>query len=784
MQNDSWSEEEVPQQQISIFKKLLGQFLLLWPWLILSTVICLSLAYLYSRYSAPQYRIRASILIKDDKSGAGEDDGTLQSFGLSIAKSNVDNEVEIFKSRALMQTVVEKQQLFVKYFINRRMAAPTEVFLNTPVTFQYTDRKATEIAGSASYVLTFDKKNVTKFTLVYNDKSYFGKLGDTLTISGASILISATPQFAKWQINQELIITVSPFDGAVREYMGRLGLLIPNKQASILYLSIVEAVPQKGEAVLDALINIYLQASVEDKKLIADSTIKFIDDRLRLVFTELSGIEKEMQGYKTINKFTNIEEQSSLLLTNTGEYSRQLTEQEIQLSVVEALENFLKENQYNDRIVPASLMVQEANFTGLIGRYNEMQLQRDKMLMSIKPEHPSIITINEQLRNIKLEIVSSLGSIKNGIKVTIAELKKRANGVDAQMSRVPEKQRVWLDYTRQQSIKQELYLFLLKKREETAISQSSKLANARVIDLSKSDAYPFAPQRRNFMMIGLLLGIAIPYGIYLLKELFNNKVSSLDDIVQVTNAPILAEIGHNPLDNDVVVEYASRSLISEQFRALRTNIRFLLAGENEKVILVTSSMSGEGKSFVSINLAAALSLAGKKVILLELDLRKPKISDSLKLQKLGITNYLVEQDQTWQQWVQSFGKENKFDVLSSGPLPPNPAELLMLPKLSSLISELRSHYEYVIIDSAPIGLVTDAQILAASADATLYLVRHGLTFKQQLHFIDKLHRKRTLPKMNIIINDIQVKKMDYGYEGYGYGYGYGYGSYGEETKKS
>lgn len=752
---------------------------ILWPWLILSTIVCLSLAYLKLKYNTPEYKIHASLLVKDEKSGADVPDiGALEGMGL-FGKSNVDNEVEIFKSRALMQTVVEENDLFIKYYIPGKISAATELYQNCPVKLEYADRIGAPTGRLNKCEIQFNIQDSSKYTLISNEVNYQGKYGDTIKTAGAEVVVLKGPGFRKWN-NQAVTVITLPFDNAVSEYMARLNVLIPNKQASILYLTMVEAIPQKGEMVLNSLINNYLRASVNDKKQIADSTITFIDDRIKLVFAELSGIEKQIEGFKVTHKLTDVSEQAKSLLANTTEYAKQLAEKEIDLSVIDALEQFMRNNQNNTRTVPSSLVMQEPSFIALVQSYNQLLLQRDKMLMSIKPEHPTILTFNEQLKNLRTELLSSINSVRNGIRVAITELRKRTTVFDTQISKVPVKERIWLDFSRQQAIKQELYLFLLKKREETAISKSSTLSNARIIDYAKSEAGPFKPQRRSFLLMGLLLGLIIPFAVYLVKELFNNRVSSIEDITKQSVAPILAEIGHNEEESDVVVTLASRSLISEQFRSLRTSIKFLLTGPGDKVILITSSMSGEGKSFLSINLASALALAGKKVILMELDLRKPKISDSLKLNKAGITNFLVESDMDWRKWVQSFGKEAKFDILSSGPLPPNPAELLMLPKLGALLSDLRKDYDFIIMDSAPVGLVTDAQILASSADATLYVVRYGLTFKQQIGLIDKLYRKGALPRLNIVVNDVSGRKVGYGYEGYGYGYGF----YGENKNKA
>lgn len=774
-------EDTFPQKENLLFKKIIAQLLLLWPWLIVSAIVCMLVAYLYLKYSIPEYKVYASVLVQDDKgSDGGGELSVLQDLGLLAGKSNVDNELEIFRSRTLMKSVVESNQLFVSYYVPGKLRK-IETF-SKPIDLRFIGNFTDSLQHSMEYKFLFDPKDKTKFTLSTEEQVYKGKIGDTLHLNGALAIAIPSTRFNSWPIGHELTISVIEVESAVRKYMGRLAVSIPNKLASIISLTLNEAIPAKGELVLNGLINAYLQANVNDKNRIADSTIRFIDERLTLVFRELSGIEKDIEGFKTENKLTSIGEQAHLLLQNTSEYTKQQTEQEVQLAVVEALELFLKDNQNKARIVPSSLVMQDPSFIALIQRYNEMQLYRDKMLMSLNSGHPSVVTMDEQLKNLREELLSSVGSVRRGIQVSVNELKKRTALFESQISKVPAKERVWLDYERQQSIKQELYLFLLKKREETAISKSSTLANARVIDPAEANPFPFKPKKSFILIVAFIVGVLIPFGIAALKRLLNNRVNTIEDITTFTNTPLIAEIGHNVEESEVAVSTTARTAIAEQFRALRTSLNFLMTNEKDKVILITSSMSGEGKSFTSVNLALALALSGRKVVLLELDLRKPKISESLKLKKLGITNYLIEQDNNWTKWVQTYGTDVKIDVLSSGPLPPNPSELLMLPKLNELIEQLKKSYDYIIMDSAPVGLVTDAQVLSTQADLTLYVVRHGFTFRQQLSLIDKLYRKKALPRLNIVVNDVRVKKVGYGYDGYGYNYGYGfYGEY--ENKK-
>jgi capsular exopolysaccharide synthesis family protein len=769
-------EAQEAEKSNQLIQKFANKFFSLWPWLIVSAVLGLGLAYFYLRISFPAFKIHASVLVQDDNKSTDLGEASiLRDFGL-FGKSNVDNEAEIFKSRSLMEQVVRDMRLNVSYFSEGKVKN-TETYGGRPIDFRFLVPSTDTSDITSQYVLQFDKASITNFTLTNQEQEFKGHLGDTIHLPEGPALVTPASGYAKWHYEKPLTIAIAPVDAVTQKYLASLKVEIPNKQVSVIYLTLSDIIPAKGEAILNQLITAYMQANVTDKNRIADSTIQFIQERLRLVFGELNDIEKDIERFKTANKLTDLTAQSGLLLQNTSEYAKQQTGQEVQLSVVQALEQFLKDNLNNSRVVPSSLVMQDANFIALVQRYNETQMQRDRMLMSLTASHPSVITTEEQLSNLRIELLSSIASVKKGIEVSVNELKKRTTGMDAAITTIPAKERTFLDYSRQQAIKQELYLFLLKKMEETAISKSATIASARIIDRAKSDPSPFKPSKTMILFMGLMGGLVLPFAVSFGKDIINTKVASMEDIVNNTTIPVLAEIGHNNANQIVAVTMNSRQLIAEQFRSLRTNLQYLIPNKQEKTILITSSMSGEGKSFLSINLAATLALANKKVILLELDLRKPKISENLGLQKTGFTNYIISEGADWRTMIQTAGDHPiSFDILASGPLPPNPTELLMLPKVSHLMEELKNSYDYIIIDSPPAGMVTDAEIMASYANLTIYVVRHHYTYRQQIRLVEKLYHKQTLPRINIVVNDVEIRKGRYGY-----GYGYGYGSYHAES---
>lgn len=748
-------------------RKLLDKVISYWYWFLLCVVAGIALSWLYLRYATPDYKVNAKILIQDDqKGGDSPEKDMLQQLQIFNSKSNVDNEMEIIKSRSLMEKTVRDLQLNVSYWLEGRLKT-AEQFRKLPFAVQWTNLNDT--LPDAEYVvrpLSESKVHVSAEGIVNKDISW----NDTLHLPEGVMKVMRQP--GNNLIKENYVVRVVSVDKAVTVYRNKLSVNIPNKQVSTIDLTMTSTIPEKGELILNELIKAYMQLSVDAKNRIADSTIAFVDNRLALVSHELTGVEKDIQTFKQNNQLADLGEQAKLLISSTGDFSRQLTEQQVKLSVIESLEKYINDETNNKRIVPSSLVLEDPNFVSIIGKYNGLELERERLLMSNTPSNPVVKNIDEQLVGLRGDLKSNLSSFKTGIQTSIGQLQQRSGAIDRKIQQVPAKERVFLDYSRQQAVKQELYLFLLKKREESAISKSSNLAGARIIDLAKSEAFPYMPKRALIYLLGMILGIILPsIGLYL-RDILSRRVVNKLDITENTPAPILAEVGHTDDKTAVIISKESVSPVAEQFRALRTNLQFVLRNPSEKVILLTSSMSGEGKTFIATNLAAVLSLSGKKVLLMEMDLRKPKISEKLGLDnRTGFSTWSIGKTPL-SELIKPSGINENCWMISSGPIPPNPAELLLTDATKELFQTLRSRFDYIVVDAPPVGLVTDAQLLGSFADTTLYLVRQGYTFKQQLQISKELFIFHKMPKMNIIVNDVKAGK-GYGYS-YGYGYGYGY----------
>lgn len=748
-------------------EKLLSTVMDYWPSIAVSVSVALIFAFGYLRYATPQYLIKAKVLIMNEQ-GQGVNGALLEELGMGNSVSNIESEVEIFKSRLLMQRVVAQMDLNIQYLIPGAIKT-SAIYNDGPFLFK---TLIPDTAVTAFYSYKLKPLDGDKFELSDEKKTWKAKYGDTLQLPVSAVVIERNPNDAQaYKDVDEYIINITPVEDITESYLSSLSVELINRQINIINLSIRDEIPQRGEDILQKLIQQYQETNIEDKNEVANGTIRFIEERLGLMSDELTSVEKSIENFKSRNRLTDIEAQSRLLLDNTGNTQQELTQKEVQLRVLESLEKYVQNSNNNTRVMPATLIAQDATLVNIISDYNNLQTQRQRLLMSFTENSPQVRNIDTQLEDLRIGIKNYITSLKKGYQITVSELKSRSNIIDNSIRAVPSKERESREYVRQQTIKQELYLFLLKKREESAISKSATVSNLKIVDPAKQSGRAVFPVKSKIYLIAFVIGTLVPGVRILLKELFNNRIKSRSDVEASTATPILGEIATVFEPHIVVVKKDARTVVAEQFRALRTNIQFMLTDDDEKTILITSSMSGEGKSFISINLASTLALSGKKVILLELDLRKPKVAYHLQLNnQAGFSNYVIGKANL-DDVIVSSGVVEGFDVMPSGPVPPNPAELIMLPKTEQLIADLKTKYDYIVIDTAPIGLVTDAQLLAKSADAVIYILRQGYTYYEQLKSADELYRSGKIKHMGMLINDVELKRGNaYGYGKYGSGY--------------
>ncbi|SHF15345.1 GumC family protein [Pedobacter caeni] len=747
-------------------KQILSRILANWYWIALSVLICLAFSNLYVRYKTPNYKISARVLVNDEKKGAGLSGGgdLLGDLGgLLGTKSTVDNEAEILKTRYLMEQVVKDMNLNITYY--RKGTLKRVELYESP--YQVKVIKGADTIKATDITVSFLKSNQLSVsadgidTLVGLDRSF--------TIPDVG-LIQISKGDAVPVMDEKYSFNIMSVDSKVIALMDAITVEVKNKQVTIIDLSLTHAIPKKGEDILSKLIEKYVQANLTDKNEVADSTVKFIQNRLAYIGGELGGLEGNIQNFKQENNLADMSEQSKLLVQTTGQYVNDLGKIETQISILKSLQDYLKDEAKNKRVLPSSLIPADLVFNGAVEKYNALTLERARRLIGVTEANPGIQLMDKEIANARADIESNISTTLDGFIITRNRINGQMKKAEGQVRNVPKVERNYLNLARQQQIKQELYIFLMQKSEETAISKTSNIANSKTIDPPKSEVKPFSPKRMVVYLFGLVAGMVIPLGLMYVKDMLNDKIQTKEDIIRLTQVPIIGEISHDEGNDNMVVANSSRSAISEQFRAMRTNLSFFFKNADEKVILLTSSMSGEGKSFVAINLGQILALTNKKVLLMELDLRKPGLSAKLQISNpIGFTNYVTTPELTAADIVKPLKAQENLFVVSSGPIPPNPAELLLSERTKTLMQELKQQFDYIIIDAPPVGIVTDAQLLASYSDVCMYLVRQNYTLKQQINIVDDLARSQKIKGLSIVVNDIKATK--------GYGYGYSYGNY-------
>jgi capsular exopolysaccharide synthesis family protein len=739
------------QDEKSIFSRsFLRKAVKVWYWFVISWVICSTAALVYLRYATPKYLIKASLLVRDDNRGAGfEDAAVLENLGFSAVSSSVDNEIEILKSEHLLGSVVDALQLHIRYFAAGHVKT-SELYDRSPFKITFLSPSSSG-AKPAIYRFRFLEHN--RYTISNDAVNITASFNDTIFLDNAPAILSKTGQI--YNSEDQYSIEIAEKDEVIRRYGTILAVSATNKLASIIELSLKDHIPQKGEAILKELITQYLKNSIDDKNRTADSTLSFITNNLAQVSTDLTSIESGIEQFKRTNGLIDLSGDSRLLRERSGQNALELDSYSAKLEIVEEFSKYLISNP--DRVVPTSLVQQESNFIDLTSKYNELLLQRTKLAVTTNSSHPQFVAVGNQIELLRNDLEAALMMQKRELLVALETINLNTNRYKKQIANVPSKERVYLDYSRRQQIKQELYLFLLRKRIETSISRSSTISNARIVDIPKAEAQPVTPNEQLALFISSCLGLGIPLIVLHLKGILNERVTARSDITQRCSVPIAGEISYQKGVRTRLFDLDTRSLVAEQFRILRTNIILSSPAKSCQTILITSAASGEGKSFIALNLTESFAIAGKKVILLELDLRKPVIATYLNLKEGGFSNYMFE-DIAAETLIQCAGGKNSFDVITAGFVPPNPAELLSTSRFQQLIGKLREKYQYVIIDAPPIGLVTDAKIISTLADLSLYVLRQNFTFLQQLDEVNELVSAGHLTRTHLVYNGIEPKK--------------------------
>ena len=784
------------EEQINI-QEILFRYLIHWPWFVVSVIVCVALAWGYLRLTTPVYNISATVLIKDEKKGGGANmSSELEKMGLNgfvSSSSNIENEIEVLKSRTLAREVVSSLGLFVTYMDEDKFPNK-ELYRTSPVLVSLTPQEADRLPQTMEIDMLLQPAGAMDVQVKVGKKEYRKHLeklpavfptdeGTVAFFANNDTLSSLRPE----SVTTERHITAyinRPF-AVAKGYAGSLLITPTSKATSVVTVSLKNSNTQRGKDYIDKLLEMYNINANNDKNEVAQRTGEFIDERIDIISKELGSTERDLENFKRSAGITDLTSEAQIALTGNAEYEKKRVENQTQINLVMDLKKYLQGSGYE--VLPANVGLQDAGVAGAIDRYNEMVAERKRLLRTSTESNPAIVNLTTSIRAMRSNIQTTLDATLKGLEITKADLIREASRYSRRISDAPTQERQFVSIARQQEIKSGLYLMLLQKREENAIVLAAIANNAKIIDEAQADSTPISPKRMTIYLAALVFGIGIPVGVIYLIGLTKFKIEGRADVEKLTSLPVVGDI---PLADEkmgaIAVFENQNNLMSETFRNVRTNLQFML--ENGKnVILVTSTVSGEGKSFISANLAISLSLLGKKVVIVGLDIRKPGLNKVFNLPKkeYGITQFLTNSTVNLMDLVHHSDINKNLYILPGGTVPPNPTELLARDGLEKAVEILRKNFDYVILDTAPVGMVTDTLLIGRVADLSVYVCRADYTRKTEFTLINELAENNKLPNLCIVINGLDLQKKKYGYYyGYGkygkyYGYGkhYGYGEY-------
>lgn len=769
------------EEQTASIRERLYKYLAYWPLFLICVMVAVAAGMLYIRNTQPKYMATSSFLVKGIDGGSSSSGDLIESAISGKREVNLNNEMLLIRSANLMARTVAKNNFNISYFIKGRILN-TDVYKDAPFTLV-----ATQLTDSnKSYYLEIKNIHVLGGSFLYGfekeQKLHTFRWNEPFTVDGQVFVL-----IAKRRIGNEAgqyIVRWQPIYVTAGELSNNLVVRPFDAKTSVIELAIKIENVEKGKDVLNALFAEFNQSNIEDRNELSRSTVQFIDERLSSISQELKGVEGNLENYQGSNQLTDIKGQSSQSLENANDVSKTIKGLAIQQGVASMILDYFNNPVNSNKLVPSSLGLSDPTLASLISQYNELQLKKEREAPLVAPNSTVMQDLNTQNSNLRSSILESLNNLTKNLKFQERNFQEQNSRYKNFLSSVPHNERVMQEIKRKQSITEGLYLYLLQKREEAAISSTgSNVPHYKQIDLAVGFG-PIEPNTRNIYIYTALLGLFLAFGWIYLSNLLNDKVKSREDIVNRTPLSILGQISHISKEKKQAISILDRNIIGEQFRSIRTNLSFLLKDKNKKTILITSSVTGEGKSFISLNLAGVFAMPGKKVALLEFDIRKPAIGNNLKLNNTkGITDFLTGEVKDISDISHSLSEIPGLHVYPSGPIPFNPADLLLSENMSRLFEALKAKYDYVIVDSAPAGLVSDPFILAEYSDIIVYIIRSQKTSKKQLDFVTEKAANKTFHNVTLIINDIK-KSDDTGY-GYGYGgdYTYGYGNTNGVSKK-
>lgn len=789
-----------PEETRSMFSfaNIYTAVILNWKWFVLSLIICIGLAAVYLRYTTPIYQASAKLLIKDnDQDGGGRSANMLNSATLGmISNSNgFDNELEILTSHSLAQQAVRDLKLYVNYYhvgkvkdvlmyktqpINVDVDPSHLERLNAPIDLKIERTGNSYHVTGTYFVPVNDDQANGPFSI---DKT-FSQLPATIGTRAGIISFNANT-VVPMKDGDVMKVNIQSPKFAANKYVGELNVSQTSKTTTIAQLTLSDEDPQRAIDYLQQLSICYNRQANEDKNEVAERTEEFINGRLEKINAELGNTEGQLESYKKRNGMIDLKANATSAFSNADQYSQKLSEANTQVALLDEMQNYMDNPNNRFQPLPSNVGLNDDAATSLISNYNQLVQRRNLLLQSASENSPSVMPLTTQIEDMDRAIRRALKQARRNLDIQRNSVASQYGKYQGQVGESPEQERMLTQIGRQQEVKSGLYLMLLQKREENSISLAATADKGKLID-GPALGGKVSPKSSMILLAALIIALGLPAIIIFLLEFFRYKIEGHEDVAKLTTLPIIGDVAVSTesakTKGEIVIHENRNNQMEEIFRSMRTNLQFVLE-KDEKVIMFTSSTSGEGKTFITSNLAVSFALLGKKVLLVGLDIRKPRLADLFEIDdhQHGITNLLVKNDPTWEEIQQQLvpsGINNNLTLLMAGPTPPNPSELVSRKSLDDIFAELRKHYDYILVDTAPVGLVTDTIEIGRICDATVFVCRADFTPKESIVMINSLHNQKKLPKINIVINGIDMSRKKYGYY-----YGYGrYGKYGRYAR--
>lgn len=786
------------------YKALLFEYLMYWPWFVVCLIVCLAGAWCYLRYQAPVYNVNATVLIKQgDKNKAGGQNASLaamQDLGMLSMASNFDNEIEILQSRTLLKKVVNTLNLNITYKEKRSFGYPIQLYKDTPVQVWMSPEEADKLPSALQIKLTCTSDGKVQADALFHQagkeqtvSKNFERLPGVLVTPVGTLTLSPKDSTTVKESRTVYATVITP-TAAAASCKARLSAEPTSKFTTIVRLNYNDTHIGRGKDFLNTLVALYNSDANDDKNEVASRTAEFIDGRIQIINQELGTTESELASYKQKAGLTDLSSDAQLALQGNAEYEQKRADNATQLRLVQFLKEYIDNPSNQMEVIPANIGLSDNALTKVVEQYNEMLTERKRLLRTSNENNPAVVNLDASIEATRKNVQASVNSVLKGLEITRNDLENQARKFEGKISNAPTQEKELLSITRQQEIKASLYLMLLQKREENAITLAATANNGRMVE-EPLPGGPVSPNSKTYYLLALVLGIGVPVAFIFLRNLLRFKIESRADIEKITDVPVVGDIPMvETKGNPIVVHENHNDLMEEVFRSVRTNIQYMLQ-EGQKVILFTSTSSGEGKSFTAGNLACSFAFMGKKTVIVGLDIRKPGLNKVFQIshKEKGITQYLADPEHTdLLSLCQASTISPNLYILPGGTVPPNPTELVARKTLDKAIGILKANFDYVILDTAPIGMVTDTQLIARVANLSVYICRADYTHKSHYTLINDLQKEHKLPHLCTLLNGINMNLRQngyyYGYGKYGkygryrYGKKYGYG-YGYEYKK-